>query len=124
MSEAKKILIAEDNAEMRKVLAIRLEINGFKVVAAENGEEALEKAKGEKPDLLILDLMLPKVDGFEVCRKLKFDDKFKNTPIIILSALDQQVDKEKAMQSGADEYLVKPFNLDLLLKKINSLITK
>jgi DNA-binding response OmpR family regulator len=66
--------------------------------------------------------MLPKIDGYEVCRILKFDDKYKNIPIIILSALDQQEDREKAIGSGADSFFIKPFDLELLLNKIQSLI--
>ena len=121
MAEAKKIIVAEDNPEMRRIVSIRLEINGYTVIGAEDGEEALEKVKQEDPDLLILDLMIPKIDGFEVCRMLKFDDKHKNMPIIILSALDQQGDREKAIKNGADAYFIKPFDLELLLNKIKNL---
>ncbi len=121
MAEAKKILVAEDNPEMRRIVSIRLEINGYTVIGAEDGEEALEKVKQEDPDLLILDLMIPKIDGFEVCRMLKFDDKHKSMPIIILSALDQQGDREKAIKNGADAYFIKPFDLELLLNKIKNL---
>lgn len=121
MDAAKKILVVEDNPEMRKIISIRLEINGYAVISAEDGAQALEITKKQKPDLLILDLMLPKITGFEVCRMLKFDDKYKDLPIIILSALDQQDDREKAIQSGADAYFIKPFDLELLLNKIKSL---
>ena len=113
--------MAEDQTEMRRIVSIRLEINGYTVIGAEDGEEALEKVKQEDPDLLILDLMIPKIDGFEVCRMLKFDDKHKNMPIIILSALDQQGDREKAIKNGADAYFIKPFDLELLLNKIKNL---
>jgi DNA-binding response OmpR family regulator len=101
---------------------MRLEVNGFKVVAAKDGQEAIDKTKKENPDLLILDLMMPKLDGFEVCRMLKFDDNFRDLPIIVLSALDQQQDREKAIKAGADEYFIKPFDLSLLLTKIRNLI--
>ena len=121
MDSAKKILVVEDNLEMRNIISIRLEINGYKVISAEDGQQALDITKKENPDLLILDLMLPKITGFEVCRMLKFDDKYKKLPIIILSALDQQDDREKAVQSGADAYFIKPFDLELLLSKIKSL---
>jgi DNA-binding response OmpR family regulator len=122
MKEPKKILVVEDNPEMKNIITIRLEINGYSVITAEDGEQALEMAKQKNPDLIILDLMLPKITGFEVCRMLKFDDKYKNLPIIILSALDQQDDREKATKNGADAYFIKPFDLELLLSKIKSLI--
>lgn len=123
MGKAKKILVADDNSDMRKILSMRLEINNYLVIMAEDGEVALEKVKQEKPDLLILDLMMPKMNGFEVCRMLKFDDKYKNIPIIVLSSLDQQQDREKAIEDGADAYFIKPFDLELLLTKIKSLVS-
>jgi DNA-binding response OmpR family regulator len=123
MEKLKKILIVEDNPDIRNILSMRITINGYQVITAENGQEALDKAKSEKPDLLILDLMLPKINGFEVCRMLKFDDNYKQIPIIILSALDQQQDREKATKSGADAYFIKPFDLELLLTKIKNLLS-
>lgn len=122
MTKNKKILIADDEPDFVELISMRLEVNGFEVVAAKDGQEAIDKTKKEKPDLLILDLMMPKLDGFEVCRMLKFDDNFKNLPIIVLSALDQQQDREKAIEAGADEYFIKPFDLSLLLTKIKNLI--
>lgn len=122
MTQAKKILLAEDEHDIASVLSVRLEISGFDVVLAADGEEALEMARKEKPDLLILDLMLPKIDGFEVCRMLKFDTPSKNLPIIVLSALHQNRDREKAARSGADAFFTKPFDLALLLAKIRELL--
>ncbi|MBI3252340.1 MAG: response regulator [Candidatus Omnitrophica bacterium] len=118
----KKILLVEDEQDIANVLAVRLEVNGYEVILAKDGEEALQKVKKEKPDLVILDLMLPKINGFEVCRMLKFDGAFKNLPIIVLSALHQQQDREKIQQYGADAYFIKPFDLNLLLVKIKALI--
>ena len=122
MEKPKKILIVDDEADMRETISIRLEISNFEVIEARDGEEGLEKAKKEKPDLIVLDLMMPKITGFEVCRMLKFDDAYKNIPIIVLSALSQQLDREKAAQCGADAYFIKPFDLDLLVTKIESLL--
>lgn len=121
MPESKKILIADDEPDFIELISMRLEVNGYDVISAKDGQEAIDKTKSDKPDLLILDLMMPKVDGFEVCRMLKFDDNFKDLPIIMLSALDQQQDREKAIEAGADEYFIKPFDLDLLLTKIKGL---
>jgi len=118
----KKILVVDDSQDMRSILSMRFRINGYDVIMAQDGQEGLDKIKEEMPNLVILDLMLPKIDGYEVCRMLKFDDKYKNIPIIILSALDQQEDREKAIGSGADAYFIKPFDLELLLNKIRSLI--
>ncbi|MDD5439515.1 MAG: response regulator [Candidatus Omnitrophica bacterium] len=122
MPEKKKILIVDDSQDMRAILSMRLTINGYGVIMAEDGQEALYKVKEESPHLVILDLMLPKIDGYEVCRMLKFDDKLKNIPVIVLSALDQQDEREKAVGCGADAYFIKPFDLELLLTKIRSLI--
>ncbi|MFA6636686.1 MAG: response regulator [Candidatus Omnitrophota bacterium] len=122
MAENRKILLSEDNDDIRKMLAMRLEVVGYTVLQARDGEEALDTAKKENPDLIILDLMMPKLSGFEVCRMLKFDDVHKNIPIIVLSALDQQRDREKAVEAGADAYFIKPFDLELLQNKIKTLI--
>jgi DNA-binding response OmpR family regulator len=122
MDKKIKVLVSEDNPDIRKILTMRLEINGYDVVQAQDGEEALDKIKKDSPDLVILDLMMPKISGFEVCRMIKFDEKYKDMPIIVLSALDQQADREKAIENGADAYFIKPFDLELLLNKIKSLI--
>jgi len=122
MSETKKILVVEDDLVTQRMLSARLEITGYDVITASDGEEGLKKARDENPDIVILDLMLPKMTGYEVCRMLKFDDKYKKIPIIILSSLDQQDEREKAVKAGADTYFIKPFDLDLLLVKIKDFI--
>ena len=118
MAGLKKILIVDDDPTTLKILSVRLRINGYEVLTATNGEEGLQKAKSENPDLLLLDLMLPKINGYQVCRMLKFDDKFKRIPIIILSALHEKKEHDKAVEAGADGVLLKPFDLELLLSKI------
>jgi DNA-binding response OmpR family regulator len=124
MDKKFNILVSEDNPDIRKMLVMRLEINGYNVIQAQDGEEAIEKIKKHAPDIIILDLMMPKISGFEVCRMIKFDEKYKDIPIIVLSALDQQSDREKAVENGADAYFIKPFDLELLLSKIKSFIQK
>ncbi|MDD4982168.1 MAG: response regulator [Candidatus Omnitrophota bacterium] len=119
----KKILVVDDELDVQSIISFRLEINGYKVSVASDGQEGLDKIKAEKPNLVLLDLMLPKINGFEICRMIKFDDKFKDLPIIILSALDKEDDRKKAMEAGADAYFLKPFDLEVLLEKINSLLT-
>ncbi len=123
MNAAKKILVVEDDLVTQRVLSTRLEINGYEVITAPDGEDGLKKARKESPDLVMLDLMLPKMTGYEVCRMLKFDDKYKKIPIIVLSALDQQDEREKAVKAGADAVFIKPFDLELLLVKIREFIT-
>jgi len=122
MSETKKILVVEDDLVTQRVLLARFQITDYEVLTASDGEEGLKKARNENPDLVILDLMLPKMTGYEVCRMLKFDDKYKQIPIIILSSLDQQDEREKAIKAGADAYFIKPFDLELLLVKIKGFI--
>jgi len=122
VGDNKKVLIVDDSETARSILSMRFEVSGYDVITAADGEDALEKAKKEDPAILILDLMLPKINGYEVCQMLKFDDKYKDIPIIILSALDQQEERDKATKSGADAYFIKPFDLDLLVTKVKSFI--
>jgi len=121
-AEQKKILVVEDDLITQKIVSVRLEINDYQVDTARDGEEALSKVKEEPPDLILLDLMMPKINGYEVCRMLKFDDKYKDIPVIVLSALDRQDEREKAVSSGADAVFIKPFDLGLLLVKIKELL--
>ena len=121
MADEKRVLIIEDDPDIRKVLSMRLEINGFSVMEAEDGQQGLDMAKSETPDLIIADLMMPKMDGFEACRMIRFDDNIKDIPIIVLSALSEEDERKKAFESGADAYFIKPFDLELLLNKIKSL---
>ncbi len=119
---AKRILVVDDEVQLVEMVKIRLEANGYNVLAAYDGQEALDKARKEKPDLIVLDLMLPKLDGYKVCRMIKFDDKYKNIPIILFSARAQESDKEMGIQVGADAYITKPFEPKVLLSKIKELL--
>ncbi len=118
----KRILIVEDEAALVDMLKLRLEASGYATLTAYDGIEALAKAKKEKPDLIILDLMLPKIDGYKVCRMLKFDEKYKNIPIIIFTARAQESDKKIGKDVGADAYITKPFEPQTLLTKIKELL--
>jgi DNA-binding response OmpR family regulator len=118
----KRILIVEDEKDLVEILTVRLEASGYQVIPAYDGQEGLDKAKKEKPDLIILDLMLPKMDGFKVCRLLKFDEKYKKIPIIMFTARAQEQDKKLGEEVGADAYIVKPFEPAALLGKIKELI--
>ncbi|OGX08693.1 MAG: hypothetical protein A2Z88_11555 [Omnitrophica WOR_2 bacterium GWA2_47_8] len=103
---------------------MQLEANNYDVVTAANGQEAYDLARRENPDIIILDLMLPKIDGFRVCRMLKFDEKYKKIPVIILTARTQAADKKLGSEVGADCYLTKPFEPKVLLDKVEELLNK
>jgi DNA-binding response OmpR family regulator len=118
----KKILIAEDSPTVLAILKSTLEDAGYSVVAVADGQEALSKAKTERPDLFILDLMLPKVDGYKVCGMLKFDKNFINTPVIILTARAGDSDKAMAKDVKADDYMTKPFEPSVLIPKIKKFL--
>ena len=121
---AKKILLIEDEEMMSNLIKRRLEANGYEVATAFDGQTGLELARQSKPDLILLDIMLPKLDGYKVCRFLKFDDKYKVIPIIMLTALGQDTDIALGRDMGADAYLVKPFDSQTLLGKIQELLEK
>lgn len=118
----KKILFVDDEPQLVEMVKIRLEANNYEVILASDGEQALEKARGEKPDLIILDIMLPKMDGYKVCRMLKFDDKYSNIPVIMLTARSQKSEKSMGEEVGADAYIIKPFEPQMLLGKIKELL--
>ena len=121
---AKKILVADDEENILAVLEMRLKTKGYQVITASDGETALQKAKENQPDLIILDVMMPPPNGFHVCRALKDDPKYKDTPIILLTAKSTESDKFWGMESGADAYVTKPYNSEELLNKITALLEK
>jgi two-component system alkaline phosphatase synthesis response regulator PhoP len=118
----KKILVVEDEAELTGAIQIRLEQAGYEVLIAYDGQEALEKARTENPDLIVLDLMLPKIDGYKVCRLLKFDGKSKKIPVVMLTARAQEKDENLGYEVGADAFITKPFKYQVLLAKIAELL--
>ncbi len=117
----KRILIVEDMPESLMILRIRLEANGYEVISATDGEEALNKARELRPDLILLDVMLPKMDGYTVCRLLKFDEEYEDIPIIMLTARGQEKDMAIGKNVGADMYFIKPYNHVKLLAAIEKL---
>ena len=120
----KKILLVEDEPDLAATMQLRLEMQGYQVSLAADGQEALNRARAEMPDLIILDIMLPKMDGYKVCRMLKFDEKYRKIPVMMFSARAQEKDKQVAMECGADDYLVKPFEPNILFGKIKELLAK
>jgi DNA-binding response OmpR family regulator len=121
---SKKILIVDDEVDLVETVRFPLEMEGYHVLVSYNGEDALNQARKENPDLILLDLMLPKLDGYKVCRLLKFDDKYKHIPILMLTAKTQEKDKSLGMETGANEYITKPFEMDDLLKKVKKYLNK
>lgn len=120
--ERKKILVIDDEADLVEMVALRLEANNFEVIKAFDGSAGLEMARNELPDLIVLDLMLPKIDGYKVCRMLKFDEKYKHIPIILFTAKTQDANKKIGEDVGADAYVTKPFDSNELLSKIEQLL--
>ena len=115
-----RILIVDDEADLVSVLRIGLEIEGFEVISASDGEDGLRKAREERPDLVVLDLMLPKLDGYRVCRALKFDERYRGLPIVILSARSGEQDRRLAFDMGADAFVSKPYDMAALVKLIRA----
>lgn len=123
-SDKKKILVIEDEKDMSYAVTLQLEAKGYEVITASDGMEGLDKARMKKPDLIILDLMLPKLDGYKVCRMLKFDEKYKNIPIILFTARAQDSDKKIGREVNADAYITKPFDPAALLDKVWELLSE
>lgn len=118
----KKILIIEDDPNMLKLLKYNMEKHGYCVVAAESGKEGLRLARQENVDLLIVDVLLPGMDGFTICRMLRYDDNYKHLPIIALTGQTSDKDKATGREVGVNVYLTKPYKLEDLLEKIRGLL--
>ena len=117
-----RLLIVDDEKDIVETLTFRLEANGYEVSKAYDGQDGFDKAKKEKPDLIILDLMLPKMDGYKVCGLLKADARYSKIPIIMFTARAQDSDKSMGEDVGADTYITKPFEPQVLLGKISELL--
>ncbi len=125
MADKSKILIIEDEKDFARALELLLSAKGFDVDSALDGLTGLEKARAPKPgspDLVILDVMLPKINGYKIARLLKFDEKFRHIPIIMLTARAEEKDEQIGMETGADIYMTKPLDNKELLKNIDKLL--
>ncbi|MBU0694384.1 MAG: response regulator [Candidatus Omnitrophica bacterium] len=120
--DEKRILLVDDEIELVEMVKMRLEAGGYEVITAYDGQEALNKAKRVKPDLIILDIMLPKMDGYKVCGLLKADIRYSKIPIIMFSAKAQEEDMKLGEEVGAQSYVTKPFEPQVLLSKITELL--
>lgn len=124
MAPVKKILVIEDEPEFRMAVRMRLEANGYEVIEAEDGVVGLDMARNKNPDLILLDIMLPKMDGYKVARLLKSDEKYRKIPIIVLTARTQQKEQETAMAVGGDAYMTKPYKPQEILDTIAKLLAE
>ena len=119
-----KILIVEDEKDIIKMLRYNLEKEGFKVIDARDGEDAMDSAVRQQPNLILLDLMLPGMDGLEVCKALKKESKTNPIPIIMLTAKSQESDKVVGLELGADDYITKPFSPRELIARIKAVLRR
>ncbi|MBK8899960.1 MAG: response regulator [Anaerolineaceae bacterium] len=118
-----KILIAEDDQDIRELVVLTLQFGGFDVVSVEDGSLAVEKAKAETFDLILMDVRMPRMTGYEACRRLKDMDGTKNIPIIFLSAKGQEQEIQTGLNAGAADYILKPFAPDTLVNTINKVLS-
>ena len=115
---SKRVLIVDDEPDIVELIEFSLKLENIECITAYDGEEGLSRAKEENPDLIILDIMLPKMNGYKIARLLKFDESYKHIPIIMLTARTQQSDVALGKETGADEYVPKPFSMDELVGMI------
>ncbi len=118
----KKILIVDDEPDVVRLVEARLKNEGYDVVVAYDGQSGLAAARNESPDLIILDIMLPKLDGFQVCRMVKFDERFKKTPVIMFTSKAEESSKVIGKDVGAEAYVCKPFDHKVLLETVGKLL--
>jgi two-component system alkaline phosphatase synthesis response regulator PhoP len=117
-----KILVVDDEIYIVHILDFSLGMEGYEVLTASDGEQALETAQREQPDLIVLDIMMPKLDGYETCKMLKADDRTRQIPVILLSAKGRHTDQKIGYEVGADDYITKPFSPRKLVERINTLL--
>jgi DNA-binding response OmpR family regulator len=118
------ILVAEDERDIRELIVFTLQLDGFNVVEAPNGEEAVNKARELMPDLILMDVRMPKMTGFEACKVLKAEEKTKDIPVVFLSAKGQEAEVNTGLDLGAADYFLKPFAPDELSDRVNKILTK
>jgi DNA-binding response OmpR family regulator len=119
-----KILIAEDERDIRELVSFTLKFAGYEVVAASDGQDAYEKTLAEKPDLILMDVRMPRMTGYEACKKMKEEPSIKNIPVVFLSAKGQEAEIRTGLEAGADEYILKPFAPDELIARVGELLAR
>jgi DNA-binding response OmpR family regulator len=119
-----KILIAEDEPDIRELVAFTLRFGGYEVVAASNGEDAVHTASREHPDLILMDVRMPRLTGYDACRMMKASVELKDIPVVFLSAKGQDSEIQSGLEAGAEEYLLKPFSPDQLTQRVRAILAK
>ncbi len=119
---SKRVLIADDNAQILELIEAYLEPLPVEVTSAVNGEEAMDAIAASPPDLVLLDIMMPRRSGYEVCQQLKRDERYKHIPVVMVTALNEEGDVERAREAGADDYVTKPVNKAALLEILRKLL--
>jgi two-component system alkaline phosphatase synthesis response regulator PhoP len=119
-----KILIAEDEPDIRDLVAFTLRFAGYEVVAANNGEEAVQTASRVSPDLILMDVRMPRMTGYDACRAMKANPELKDIPVVFLSAKGQESEIQTGLDAGAEEYLLKPFAPDQLTDRVRAILSK
>ena len=124
MLDSKNILVVEDDLDIRELISFNLANEGHQVFEANDGEVGIDKARNNNPDLILLDLMLPGIQGLDVCRIIKSDQETKEIPIIMVTALGQEEDIVKGLETGADDYITKPFSIKVLIARVNAVLKR
>lgn len=124
MVKKETLLIVEDEADIRELISFNLEMNGYEVIKAANGEEGLNLARRLQPDLILLDLMLPGADGLKICRQLRSESHTRNTPVMMLTARGEEDDQVTGFDAGADDYVTKPFSPRVLVARVKALLRR
>ena len=122
--DSKNILVVEDDLDIRELISFNLANEGHQVFEANDGEVGIDKARSNNPDLILLDLMLPGIQGLDVCRIIKSDQETKEIPIIMVTALGQEEDIVKGLEAGADDYITKPFSIKVLIARVNAVLKR
>jgi DNA-binding response OmpR family regulator len=124
MHEGKKVLVAEDEPDIRGLIVFSLQYAGYKVVEALNGEDAVKLAEVEQPDLILLDVRMPRMNGYEACSVLKAQEATRGIPVVFLSARGQETEIKQGLELGAEEYILKPFAPDELYQRVGSILER
>ncbi|MBN2171701.1 MAG: response regulator [Candidatus Krumholzibacteriota bacterium] len=117
-----KVLVVDDEVYILHILDFSLGAEGYEVITAADGEQAIEKAVAEKPDLIVLDVMMPRLDGYETCRRLKEMPETKHIPVLLLTAKGRDVDRKKGFEMGANDYITKPFSPNKLITRVQEIL--
>jgi DNA-binding response OmpR family regulator len=124
MTPGKKVLVAEDEADIRRLIVYSLKFAGYQVIEALDGQEALDKARAEKPDLILLDVRMPKMNGYDACTALKRETGTQDIPVVFLSARGQDAEIKHGLSLGAEEYILKPFAPDELYRRVGAVLDR